>query len=310
MYTEDGKLKIKEGFIGQRMVVLPPGILKKVNANSLINNFYLTAIGYYPHAIYHDRQRKHGSQQYILLYCVEGSGTVYAKGKLFSLHANSYFIIPKMIPHHYASSEKNPWSIYWVHFVGEKADLLYEKYLDSKVPEVKSIPYNENLVSLFSQSIWFMESGFIPRNLEISSMNLFHFLFLIIYHADLHPSSVTENPVSNSIAFMKANLQQIFSIKDLASQQNYSVSHYSELFKQKTGFTPIQYFNQLKIQRSCQYLCFTSKNIKELSNELGFEDPYYFSRLFKKVMGLPPLKYKQIYKVNIDNSKTKLSSSS
>jgi AraC-like DNA-binding protein len=64
------------------------------------------------------------------------------------------------------------------------------------------------------------------------------------------------------------------------------------LFKQKTGFAPMEYFNQLKVQKACQYLLFTDLRIKEIAEQLGMEDPYYFSRMFKGVMGLSPKEYR------------------
>ena len=57
-----------------------------------------------------------------------------------------------------------------------------------------------------------------------------------------------------------------------------------------------KYFSNLKIQKSCQYLYFTDLSIKEICREVGFDDPYYFSRMFKKLMGMAPSKYKALYK--------------
>ena len=95
---------------------------------------------------------------------------------------------------------------------------------------------------------------------------------------------------------MKENLDKCFSINELASNLKYSVSHYSDLFKKKTGVPPMHYFNQLKIQKSCQYLYFTNLTIKEIGFKVGFDDPYYFSRMFKKLMGLSPVNYRNCYK--------------
>ena len=81
-------------------------------------------------------------------------------------------------------------------------------------------------------------------------------------------------------------------LSDIAESVNVSIPHYSYLFKQKTGFAPMEYFNQLKVQKACQYLLFTNLRIKEIAEQLGIEDPYYFSRMFKSVMGLSPKEYR------------------
>jgi AraC-like DNA-binding protein len=100
------------------------------------------------------------------------------------------------------------------------------------------------------------------------------------------------DPVESSISFMQQNLAQLLSLEEIAQSVNFSASHYSAIFRKKTGFAPIEYFNHLKIQRACQYLHFTELRVKEIADKLGFEDPYYFSRLFTKLMGMSPNQYR------------------
>ena len=56
--------------------------------------------------------------------------------------------------------------------------------------------------------------------------------------------------------------------------------------------SPINYFNQLKIQKACQLLDFTDKKAKEIAFELAFNDPYYFSKVFTKYMHMSPKEYR------------------
>ena len=68
------------------------------------------------------------------------------------------------------------------------------------------------------------------------------------------------------------------------------------MFKQKTGYAPIDYFMQMKIQQACQQLDFSDRSIKDIAMTMGFEDPYYFSKRFKQVIGLPPQRYRLLKK--------------
>jgi AraC-like DNA-binding protein len=92
---------------------------------------------------------------------------------------------------------------------------------------------------------------------------------------------------------MQDNIQQIITLKQMAAFSNLSVTHFSSLFRKKTGHSPIEYFNHLKIQKACQYLAFTSMTVKELAFYVGVEDQYYFSRMFTRLMGISPSAYRK-----------------
>jgi len=288
--------KIKEGFVGQRMVVLPPNVKRLINNNPLIKNFYLTAIGYYPKATYHDRERKSGSGQHILLYCTDGEGQVYINEQVFTLKPNSYIIIPKNTAHRYTSSIVNPWSIYWVHFGGLAADAVFKRYAESDGQLARAVPYDVSRIDLFEKIYAMVEHSFHERELEASNLYLQHFITSLVYYKELNPLADETDSVSLSIAYMKKNIGKKLLITDLAAQRGLSVSHYSRLFSKKTGSSPINYFNLLKIQGSCQYLYFTDHSIKEIAATMGFDDQYYFSRLFSKLIGMSPLKYRNTHK--------------
>jgi len=288
--------KIREGFLGQRMITIPPNIKSEVEKNELIADFHLTAIGYYPQAIYHDRRRKYGSAEYILLYCTEGKGSIEIENVHYEVNPNTFMLVPPNIAHHYSSSINDPWTIYWAHFVGKKADLLYAKFLNNEEAKIKSLPRDEYRLKSFLKIMNLLEAGFEIQNVELANIDLFHTLATMIYEEDINPSQSKEDTITKSIDYLNKNLNKNLKVEDLAAEQNLSVSRYSELFKKKTGYSPIQYFNKLKIQKSCQYLYFTDLTMKEICFKIGFEDPYYFSRAFKKMMGMPPSKYRSDFK--------------
>ncbi|HEY0273435.1 MAG TPA: AraC family transcriptional regulator [Chitinophaga sp.] len=294
MHVHHDKQKgIKEGFVGQQMAVLPPNIKRLFTKNPLTKNFYLTAIGYYPKATNHDRERKSGSDQYILIYCIEGEGDIFLHDKAYVLKANSYFIIPRNVPHRYTSYGANSWSIYWVHFSGELAPLIYHRFATNHQPVAVPVPYDEARIRLFEQILHLVEHSYNEREMEILNFKLWSFVNSFVYLREANPAINPDDVVGSSIEFMKKRLHKKFTIEELAQQQGLSVSHYARIFKQKTGISPINYFNQLKVQKACQYLYFTERSIKEISAELGVDDPYYFSRLFSKVIGVSPAGYRK-----------------
>ncbi|RKX40274.1 MAG: AraC family transcriptional regulator, partial [Verrucomicrobia bacterium] len=75
-----------------------------------------------------------------------------------------------------------------------------------------------------------------------------------------------------------------------------SVSHYSKLFKYRTSQSPMACFLQLKIRKACELLDQTDQSVKAIAEGLGYDDPYYFSRLFKKIQGCSPTHYRDSIK--------------
>ena len=71
-----------------------------------------------------------------------------------------------------------------------------------------------------------------------------------------------------------------------------SASHFSSLFRKATGMSPMDYFIHLKLQKACLLLYSSSIKIKDVALAVGYEDPYYFSRLFKKYLKLSPDQYR------------------
>lgn len=290
------KKKIKEGFIGQRRIVVPPNLRKKITSNPITKNFYLTAIGHYPKAFNHDIERKAGSREYILLYCTEGFGYINIFSEKLLLSPNSYYIIPKNASHRYQSHPNTPWTIFWIHFSGDIAENIYNRFTQDGVARVQEIPFVESRIKQFNLIYTLLEQSVDERDMEIINIKLLNFMSSLIYFKEVNPDVYNTDSISKSILYMKKNLKKKFLIEDLAIQQNLSVSHYLRSFKQKTGNSPINYFNQLKIQESCQYLYFSDMSIKEICAELGFIDQYYFSRLFKLITGTSPSQYKKLHK--------------
>jgi transcriptional regulator GlxA family with amidase domain len=92
---------------------------------------------------------------------------------------------------------------------------------------------------------------------------------------------------------MKQNLGKPLRVSVLARLVNISLPHYFAVFKKRTGNTPIDFFIRLRMQRACQLLEATSLSVKEVAAELGYDDPFYFSCVFKSVRHVAPSDYRK-----------------
>jgi AraC-like DNA-binding protein len=257
---------------------------------------YITNIGFYAETSEHYRQRRKGCNQHIIIYCTEGNGWISVNGKRFNVKENQYFIIPKNVPHSYGSSKQNPWSIYWIHFLGELSDDFSNLTKNPLTIFPSHIDRIDNRIELFEEMFQNLEMGFSRENLQYANICLMHFLasfkFLDQYRQIRKRDD--SDPILKSMRHMKSCIgEDAVTLLNLAKAVNLSTSQYSLLFKRKTGKSPLDYLIQLRIQKACELLDNTSLKIKDIAPQVGYPDPYYFSRIFTKVIGNSPRDYRK-----------------
>lgn len=296
-FTAMGKqphIKKKEGFTGEITCILPIVIKEQLQENKLCKNLYLTDIGYYPKALYHNRERKLGCKQYILIYCVNGSGWFFINNKRYEVKANHFFILPENTAHAYGSAQNDPWTIYWVHFTGELSKEYYHYLVGHAAFAPKIVFPSDERNQLFDEIIRYasminnIDSVIYANNCLYNYLASFKNTIFTNSHSDKQKTSV----IDSCIKLMKENLGKNLNLFEIAQLMDISISHLSSLFKEKMHDSPYNYYIFLKIQRACYLLWNTSKNIKTIAAELGYEDPYHFSRVFKNTMGLSPKEFR------------------
>ena len=95
-------------------------------------------------------------------------------------------------------------------------------------------------------------------------------------------------PLEKAIIYITKNYRQKITMTELSKYCNVSPQHLIRLFRTHMNITPVQYINQNKIAHAVEMLMITDLSISEISYALGFSDPGYFSRLFKKMQKRSP----------------------
>lgn len=289
--------KIAEGFKNEKAIILPYNVCDYLNTNIITKHLHITRIGYYPNAKNHFRERKNGANQHIIIYCESGKGWIKYKGDKKIMERNQVFILPAKEIHSYGADIQDPWSIYWIHFLGDDTD-LFSSILGRKINIDESHSgRSQDRIMLFEDMFQNLEMGYSRENLEYVSYCLTYFLASIKYDTQFREiKNVKEmDMVQKSIHYMKNNLERNLELEEIAEHVGYSPSHFGNLFHKKTSYSPMGYYNQLKIQRACSFLQFSDLKIKEIAFRLGYYDPFHFSKAFKKETRLTPKEYREKY---------------
>ena len=268
---------------------------------------YLTGAGYtlvdknseYPlrqHPVHHYFNWKRGRKltDYQLLYIIEGKGIFESElsGKQ-KINAGDVFVLFPDVWHRFAPLNSTGWKEYWIEFNGEIAEYFQKQKLLCPNSPILRLGLDENLMAGFINiqdeirkeelTLQFKVSGIIYQILG-------RILSIIKFRA--YENSDIEKRIRCAKLFIIENLTNPASPESVAVEVGISYSLFRKEFKRLTGFSPIQYQIQLRIQKSKNLLSSSNIPVKEIAYQLGFESNNYFSRLFKQKLGLTPQEFR------------------
>ena len=108
-------------------------------------------------------------------------------------------------------------------------------------------------------------------------------------------NSQNTRPVRQACAYLEAHYHQQIGLDEIAHEVNLSPVYFSNLFKKETGKTFTEYATELRMQKAREMLKAGAMNVNEIADALGFADARYFSKLFKKTVGVKPTEYRKLY---------------
>ncbi len=286
-----------DGFPGQIFHSIPHALI--AHDHPLMQPLHITDIGWYPHARHHFRERPEGADENILLVCMDGEGWAEIRGRRFTLSQGQALLIPRGVPHAYAAAVRRPWSIHWAHSRGDAAS-YYLRLLpdgDYRIPLAPGCL--KEIEALFRSAYRVLAESYSPSSLLYLAQLAHPLLGLIFYHNDAY-SPVLRAPASHdvqaTVTFASEHYTESLTRGGLARHAGLSVAQFSLLFQRQTGLSPIRFLIHRRMRRACQYLDTTSLTVREVAMKVGYDDPYYFSRLFSRVMGCSPRQYRRICK--------------
>ncbi len=235
-------------------------------------------------------------QDYIVIYCIEGQGWLELEGVRYTIKSGDLFVCPPGIVHSYGADNKNPWTKYWIHFRGRNANAYSALLGVTTASPVIHIGDNMKILLIFQDILKVLKTGYTQSNLILATsylVNVFSYINNLSMKNRLN--KVSGLNIDKVINYMLDNLNTNPNLEQLAEYANISKYHFTKLFKEKTGYTPVDYYIRLKMQKACELLELSNSKIVSISSALGFSNPYYFSNTFKRIIGQSPQHYRKMH---------------
>lgn len=258
-----------------------------------------------PHPQGHDFRWNDGRilEEYQLIYITRGGGVFESKtGGKCEIHEGNMFMLFPGEWHRYRPSVETGWDEYWIAFQGDAADFSASAAPFSPSNPVLNIGLNEALVEEFVHITEDTDREAAGYQQIIAARTQLILAIASALSQQQTPQSDVLRAIERAKCIMLEQIDNPLSVETVASDLGISYSVFRRAFRQCTGMSPAKYHMQLRLNTARQLLRSTSLPIATISERVGFDTAYYFTRIFREKTGLTPSSYRSMSQIRSDNA--------
>ncbi|MGP3963156.1 helix-turn-helix domain-containing protein [Nonomuraea sp. 3N208] len=282
-------MPIQEGFRNQRLTVVPRRVVAEAHSRPVTRRLMVTDTGYYPVAADHLMRRPVGIEEAILILCAAGVGWANIGGVQYRVGSNAALMIPRGIPHAYGASADSPWTIWWCHLRGTDLPELIDAMGAGPSRPVVAIRRLDRAVALLDEIVTILERDHSPASMMGAAGAAWKLLTQIVVDRAMPAPG---DPLQRAMAYLAERLDSPVRVADLAALVGVSPSHLSALFRRATGGGVLAHHTALRMAQARNLLDTTDATIADIAREVGYPDPFYFSRHFRRMHEASPTEYR------------------
>lgn len=228
---------------------------------------------------------------YLIHHVISGKGVYILQNKRYELSAGDTFLIYPDTSIHYYADSKDPWEYIWVGFDGLDAKHYVDQMDFSPQEPVLRGLYAPEIVGLL-ENIYASYGAGTWRDAAITGHLYLLIAFLVEHAKKIAGPRAVGNDCAKSVAnYIMTHFEEPITVEELADFAAVSHSSLYRNFKRQFQMSPKRFLLEYRIERACMLLTDSTYSIQEISNSVGFEDPFYFSRAFKAIKGVSPRQF-------------------
>ena len=247
--------------------------------------------------LYHwDCHQRPDTETFIFQYTLSGLGEIKLNGKIHELKEGQAFVVavPSDCEYYLPVEKSDEWHFIFITLEGIEAKKCWE-YMNKKHGYIFDVALDSLLIQrLITTYVRVREKQILDP--YRASNKAYEFITYCYRHFETDDASEVlevSDDITAAISFIEENYHENLNIEDICDHVGLSKSHLNKKFKKYVELPPIAYLNNYRIEKSIHLLEHTKKNIKEISSELGFVDPNYFTKVFKKTTGITPVLFRK-----------------
>ena len=232
---------------------------------------------------------------FLLLYTLSGEGRFEANGKTYLLRPGDGVWINCATEHFYCTVGEE-WTHVALHFLGAGANAYYEEYLSGS-----PVNFHQETNGVFHRLIESLIRDYgslsFGREVRISNGISNILTHLITDSNQSHPAQDSLFAgLQQVIIYLEEHLAEAITLDQLSEHAHISKYHLVHEFQRLTGFSPIEYLINLRMNQACFLLQSTKMPIARVGEAVGIPNNQYFGKLFKKKTGSTPGEYRKAAK--------------
>lgn len=257
----------------------------------LISEHYHRVSGY-------DTYRSKGTDDWLITFTLSGHGVFEWGDENIVCRNGDIVVIPPRVPHHYYTHQDH-WEFVWAHFFPRPlwSHLLQlprkcHGFLTVRIDN--SVTY-ERIRVTFDRII--RDSREMHTNWQELCLSALEEILLLINRQLSDQSKPVLDPrIETTLQTLSSEMREQLTVADLAARVNLSPSRLTHLFKEQVGESVIDTLNHIRLRVAARYLQTKTMPVRDIAANVGFSDPFYFTRRFKSAYGVSPLEYRKTFK--------------